>query len=463
MKPEIIGAPALGPRAHYPLGTRVGQFIFLGAQVGWDPERGRLVRSLRDMEADGLNLSTGLPHLDGHEGPTLAQTWQIYANIRRILEANDSGLDQVLRQRVFFQDIRTVGSFERLLRDVFPGGPPATTIVQYPRAGTNPAVALQVEVVALARGPLHKSVVDLPELQAITAPYPQATRAGQLMFLTPMMGLDPRTGRIVDRYEALGEAGRQFATERPFSDGRDQPHTAQTAQAFANMRTVLESQGATINDLVKQHIYMRGDMRDVTALTAARRAAWPRQQDAPPNTTVQVADLGPTPDVLVQLEATALVPVGEWRKEPVVHPDGMRPYGHYAQVAAAGPFLFMAGEVAYDHRQDERIIEALTDLPDLAGELMRSRLHAEKPILAQAWCIYSTHRRILGSQGIAMDAIAFQDLYLREMDDLHALERVGLAFFGDRLPPTTVIPILDISPHQEMLVEIDLTAVRERA
>jgi hypothetical protein len=60
-----------------------------------------------------------------------------------------------------------------------------------------------------------------------------------------------------------------------------------------------------------------------------------------------------------------------------------------------------------------------------------------------------------------MQSVAFQDLYFRDMDDLHALERVSLAFFGDHLPPTTVMPILDISPHKQMLVEIDLTAVRE--
>ncbi|MCC7107101.1 MAG: RidA family protein [Chloroflexi bacterium] len=461
MKPEIIGAPSLGGTAHYPIGTKVGQLIFLGAQTGVDPQTGRLVRRFADLGSDGKNLSTGLPHLDGHEGPTLSQTWQIYANIRRVLEANGSSLDQVLRQRVFFQDIRFVGSFERLLPDVFPAGPPATTILQYPRAGTNLAVALQIEVVALAGGgPLEKTVVRLPELEAIAAPYPQATRAGQFLFLTPTMGLDPRTGRTVDRYQELGDAGRQFATGRPFSDGRDQPHVAQTAQAFANMRTVLESQGASINDLVKQYIYMRGDMRDVTALTAARRAAWPDRENAPPNTTLQVGDLGPTPDVLVQLEVTGLVPGGEYRKEVVRAPGGMEPYGHYAQVAMAGPLVFAAGEVAYDHKQQERIVEALTDLPNLASELARGRLHAEKPIVAQAWCIYGTHREILESVGSSMQAVASQDLYFREMDDLHALERVSLAFFGDRLPPTTVMPILDISPHKQMLVEIDLTAVR---
>ena len=71
-----------------PTGCRAGQFLFLSTQVPREMETGRVIRRLYDLPKEAIEtVRTWGIHGDGREGPVSAQTWQVYTNLGRILEA----------------------------------------------------------------------------------------------------------------------------------------------------------------------------------------------------------------------------------------------------------------------------------------------------------------------------------------------------------------------------------------
>jgi reactive intermediate/imine deaminase len=78
---------------------------------------------------------------------------------------------------------------------------------------------------------------------------------------------------------------------------------AQSRQVFANLRTVLASAGATIDDVVKITCFITDTSR-YAEYSAARAEAFPN--NIPASSTVTVADLV-LPGMLVEVEAVAVL------------------------------------------------------------------------------------------------------------------------------------------------------------
>ena len=102
--------------------------------------------------ANGLVFTAGqIPLIPGtsdlRAGGIEAQTRQVMTNIRGLLEAAGSGLEQVVKTTVFLADIKDFAAFNTVYSEFFPQDPPARTTVQ---AGGLPIGALiEVEAVAL--------------------------------------------------------------------------------------------------------------------------------------------------------------------------------------------------------------------------------------------------------------------------------------------------------------------------
>ena len=62
------------------------------------------VASAEEEEAAGL--ATGHGYVDTLDAPVAAQTWWIYRNLRRVLEAQGSALGQALRFHIYQKDKR---------------------------------------------------------------------------------------------------------------------------------------------------------------------------------------------------------------------------------------------------------------------------------------------------------------------------------------------------------------------
>ncbi|KAH9837230.1 Endoribonuclease L-PSP/chorismate mutase-like protein [Rhodofomes roseus] len=88
------------------------------------------------------------------------------------------------------------------------------------------------------------SIVSTPDAPAAVGPYNQAIKAGNLLFASGSLGINPATGKLVD-------GGVE----------------AQTKQALKNMKTVIEAGGATIDKVVKTTVFL-ADMNDFAAMNA---------------------------------------------------------------------------------------------------------------------------------------------------------------------------------------------------
>ncbi len=109
------------------------------------------------------------------------------------------------------------------------------------------------------------------------APYSQAIRSGDLVFVSGQLGIDPATSQLVD--------------------GGIEP---QTEQVMANLRAILEAAGTSVANVVKTTIYL-ADLADFQAMNAVygRHVG----ENPPARATIQVGAL--PSGALVEIEAIA--------------------------------------------------------------------------------------------------------------------------------------------------------------
>ena len=79
---------------------------------------------------------------------------------------------------------------------------------------------------------MARQINSTPNAPAAIGPYSQAVKAGNLVYLSGQIGLDPATMEMVDGVEA------------------------QARQVFANLKAVCEAAGGSLGDAVKLTIYL---------------------------------------------------------------------------------------------------------------------------------------------------------------------------------------------------------------
>ena len=110
------------------------------------------------------------------------------------------------------------------------------------------------------------------------APYSQAIRAGDLVFVSGQLALDPITHELVG--DTIGE---------------------QTEQVFRNLRAILAEAGSSLERLVKTTVYLT-DLDDFQGMNEVYRR---HVGDVPPaRATIEVSAL--PSGALVEIEAVAL-------------------------------------------------------------------------------------------------------------------------------------------------------------
>ena len=99
----------------------------------------------------GLVFTSGqIPLLpDGSliEGEVEAQTRQVLANLRAVLEAAGSSMEQVLKCTVFLADMNDFAAVNAVYAEAFPSDPPARSAVEVARLPRD--VRIEIEAVAL--------------------------------------------------------------------------------------------------------------------------------------------------------------------------------------------------------------------------------------------------------------------------------------------------------------------------
>ena len=141
------------------------------------------------------------------------------------------------------------------------------------------------------------------------ARYSAWTRRGDFVFLSGVIAVDPAAGRIVRGFADLpeGVAATIGATGEFSADFKDGPILAQSWWVLDRIRATIEAAGGSIADVFKLVQYFT-DLDQFPRYNAVRRLFFPAEP--PVSTVVGVAGLMPSPEVLVEVEATAWLPPG---------------------------------------------------------------------------------------------------------------------------------------------------------
>lgn len=120
-------------------------------------------------------------------------------------------------------------------------------------------------------------IISTKNAPAAIGPYSQAVKAGNLLFISGQIPLDPATGEVVE------------ATIQ-----------AQTTRSLNNLKAILEEAGGNLRSVVKTTVFLK-NMDDFAEMNKVYQQFF--QSDCPARSAVQVAKL--PKDVMVEIEAIA--------------------------------------------------------------------------------------------------------------------------------------------------------------
>jgi 2-iminobutanoate/2-iminopropanoate deaminase len=110
-----------------------------------------------------------------------------------------------------------------------------------------------------------KTIINTPNAPKAIGPYSQAVRYGELLFVSGMLGMDPKTGEF---------AGSDIET--------------QAMRVLENLKGVIEASGMSLQNVLKSTVFLK-DMNDFAKFNEIYGRYF---KEAPPaRETVQVAKL----------------------------------------------------------------------------------------------------------------------------------------------------------------------------
>ena len=112
---------------------------------------------------------------------------------------------------------------------------------------------------------MPRTPIQTDAAPAAIGPYSQATRAGQMVFLSGQIPLDPATGALVE-----GDIG------------------AQARRAFDNLKAVCAAAGGSLDDIVRVGLYLT-DLSQFAAVNAVMGEYF--AQPYPARSTIEVSAL----------------------------------------------------------------------------------------------------------------------------------------------------------------------------
>jgi len=129
---------------------------------------------------------------------------------------------------------------------------------------------------------MKKIILRTPLAPAAIGPYSQGVRAGNLLFLSGQIPIDPATGSLI-----------------PETDIR-----AQTRRVLLNIQGVLSAAGASLESVVRTTVYLK-DMNDFTEMNSVYSEFFPVMP--PARSTIEASRL--PKDAAIEIDCIAIVDV----------------------------------------------------------------------------------------------------------------------------------------------------------
>ncbi|MDR6860405.1 RidA family protein [Variovorax guangxiensis] len=154
---------------------------------------------------------------------------------------------------------------------------------------------------------MSTSAPTTPGMAQPLARYAAWRRAGDMVFLSGIIAVDPVASRIVRGYADIpDEAATLIGRTGEFSsDIKEGPILAQSWYVLDRIRQTLEAAGGQISDVIKLVQYFK-NLDHFPQYSRVRKLFFPGEP--PASTVVQVSAMLPTPDILIEVEATAWLP-----------------------------------------------------------------------------------------------------------------------------------------------------------
>ena len=127
---------------------------------------------------------------------------------------------------------------------------------------------------------MKKEVISTPLGPSAIGPYSQAIRAGDLLFVSGQIPIDPSTGKLID----------------------DKDIGAQTRRVLQNLLAIVSAAGGSADSVVKTTVFLK-DMNDFAEMNAAYAESF--QLRAPARSTVEASRL--PRDAAVEIDCIAVL------------------------------------------------------------------------------------------------------------------------------------------------------------
>lgn len=139
------------------------------------------------------------------------------------------------------------------------------------------------------------------------ARYARYRRAGDFLFLSGVIAVDVDAGKVVSGYRDLPDHARILLGEtgEMSVDVRDGPVLAQSWYVLDSIRGTVEEAGGTMDDVFKLVQYFK-NLDHFPLYNRVRKLFFAGQP--PASTVVEVSGMLPTPEVIIEVEATVFLP-----------------------------------------------------------------------------------------------------------------------------------------------------------
>ena len=146
-----------------------------------------------------------------------------------------------------------------------------------------------------------------PRAAAPLARYASWRRAGDFIFLSGVIAVDPSAGKIVRGYADIPEEAANLIgrTGEFSSDIKEGPVLAQSWAVLDSIRQTIEAAGGQMSDVIKLVQYFRC-LDHFPLYSRVRKLFFPGEP--PVSTVIEVSAMLPTTDILIEVEATAWLP-----------------------------------------------------------------------------------------------------------------------------------------------------------
>lgn len=140
------------------------------------------------------------------------------------------------------------------------------------------------------------------------ARYAAWRRAGDFVFLSGVIAVDPQAGKIIQGYKDIPtESAQQIGQTGEFSsDFKEGPILAQSWYVLNSIKNTVESAGGQMSDVFKLVQYFK-NLDHFPLYSSVRKQFFPG--DPPASTVVEVSAMLPSADILIEVEATVWLPL----------------------------------------------------------------------------------------------------------------------------------------------------------